>query len=250
MPIPKVFIRIINYFYKIINVQKNKIKNFYRKNFKKFNALKNLDQKMLKYINYFNGFYIEMGAHDGIFNSNTYYYEKNLNWNGILIEPSNQFKYLIKNRSKKNFFFNFACAEFKNIEKHAVLFGNADYSFLKDFVDDNFSSWYQKKQKIINKKLYSKKIKLRTLNSILIESDAPKLIDFFSLDVEGMELKVLKGIDFNIFNFKYLLVECVNNEKYLKISSFLFKKKYIHIDSLTPWDHLFKFKISTINTDK
>ena len=77
MPIPKVFIRIINYFYKIINVQKNKIKNFYRKNFKKFNALKNLDQKMLKYINYFNGFYIEMGAHDGIFNSNTYYYEKN-----------------------------------------------------------------------------------------------------------------------------------------------------------------------------
>lgn len=242
MQIQRLIIRIINYFYKIINFQKNKLRNFYRKKLKKFNGLKNIDQKMLKYINYSNGFYIEMGAHDGIFNSNTYYYEKNLNWKGILIEPSNQFKYLIKNRSKKNYFFNFACAEFKNSDKQAELFGNADYSFIKDLVDNKFSSWYQKKQKIINKKLYSKKIKLRTLNSILIESNSPKLIDFFSLDVEGMELKVLQGVDFNIFNFKYLLVECFNNESYLKIASFLTKKNYVCIDSLTPWDYLFEFK--------
>ena len=83
---------------------KNFIKTFYRKNFKKFHCLKNLDQKMLKYLNFNNGYFIEMGAHDGIHNSNTYYYEKNKNWTGILIEPSFNYKFLIKNRSNKNKF--------------------------------------------------------------------------------------------------------------------------------------------------
>jgi hypothetical protein len=65
---------------------------FYRRNLKKFHGNQLLDKKMLNYINYRNGFYIEMGAHDGIVNSNTYYYEKNLNWKGILVEPSNYLK--------------------------------------------------------------------------------------------------------------------------------------------------------------
>ena len=46
-----------------------------------------LTKKMLKYINYKNGFYIDCGANDGVNQSNTWYYEKNLGWNGILIEP-------------------------------------------------------------------------------------------------------------------------------------------------------------------
>ena len=48
----------------------------------------NLDNKLSKYLNYKNGFYIELGANDGVFASNTYYLQKKLNWNGILIEPS------------------------------------------------------------------------------------------------------------------------------------------------------------------
>ena len=67
------------------------------------------------------------------------------------------------------------------------------------------------------------------------------MIDFFSLDVEGMEMKVLGGIDFDNFNFKYLLVECTDKNKFKKVSDFLIKKNYIHIDNLTPWDCLFKF---------
>ena len=74
----------------------NSLLSFYRKNLKKFHGNELLDKKMLKYINYKNGFYIEIGAHDGIINSNTYYYEKNLNWRGVLVEPSNYFKNLKK----------------------------------------------------------------------------------------------------------------------------------------------------------
>ena len=48
----------------------------------------------------------------------------------------------------------------------------------------------------------------RTLNSLLLDADAPKLIDFLSLDVEGAELEVLKGVDHHAYRFKFLLVEC------------------------------------------
>ena len=42
---------------------------------------------LLKYLNYENGFFIEAGANDGVVQSNTFYFEKELNWTGLLIEP-------------------------------------------------------------------------------------------------------------------------------------------------------------------
>jgi FkbM family methyltransferase len=217
------------------------LKTFYKKNFRKFNGLKKIDEKMLRYINYNNGYFIEMGAHDGVHNSNTLYYEKYKNWHGLLIEPSLFFSKLINNRSKKNKFFNNGCSEF-NGKTDAELLGSGDYSTCKDLVDQKYLDWHSKKQKDTKKNISITHIKLKTLNSILIESAAPKLVDFFSLDVEGMEMKVLRGIDFDYFNFKYLLVECVDQNKFEEINKFLLNKNYKHIDTLTGWDYLFKFE--------
>ena len=47
---------------------------------------------------------------------------------------------------------------------------------------------------------------VRTLNSILNEINAPKKIDFFSLDTEGYEIEILKGIDFEVYKFRYILI--------------------------------------------
>ena len=85
----------------------------YIKKFRNFNGYEGLDKKMLKYINYSNGFYIECGANDGVNQSNTWYFEKCLNWKGLLIEPiETVFKELKKNRDKKNFFFKKALRPF------------------------------------------------------------------------------------------------------------------------------------------
>ena len=92
-----------------------KFKTFFKK-FRKFNALNKLDQKMLDYINYSDGFFIECGANDGVDQSNTWYFEKYLNWNGILIEPlKKQFIELKKNRSQINHFYNVALCAANNI---------------------------------------------------------------------------------------------------------------------------------------
>jgi hypothetical protein len=52
-------------------------------------------KKMERYLNYKNRFYIEMGANNGISQSNTMFLEKKYNWHGMLIEPSG--KFFIKN---------------------------------------------------------------------------------------------------------------------------------------------------------
>ena len=67
-----------------------------------FKSLNDLDKKMLKYINFRNGFFIEMGANDGVNQSNSFYYDKSLGWNGVLVEPTHKFDSLINNRSKPN----------------------------------------------------------------------------------------------------------------------------------------------------
>ena len=82
------------------------------------------------------------------------------------------------------------------------------------------------------------------LNEILKKTKAPKLIDFFSLDVEGSELSVLRGVNFKEFNFQYLLIEITNIDsgKHVKIIvNFLKNKKYILINNLTSYDYLFKY---------
>ena len=63
-----------------------------------------------KYLNYPNGFFIELGAMNGVTFSNTLFFENNLNWSGVLIEPTSQYHDLIINRPNCHNF-NYAISE-------------------------------------------------------------------------------------------------------------------------------------------
>ena len=199
-----------------------KFKTFFKK-FRKFNALSKLDQKMLDYINYSDGFFIECGANDGVDQSNTWYFEKYLNWNGILIEPlKKQFIELKKNRSQINHFYNVAlCAE-NNINSIEII--------ENDLVSKSPNK-FDKGKKISN-------FDAMTLTKILDEISAPNLIDFFSLDTEGFEEQVIKGINFNKYNFKFLLIETSND----LVVNFLNNNNYNLIKKLSHHDLLFEYK--------
>lgn len=199
----------------------------YIKKFQNFNGYDGLDKKMLKYINYTNGFYIECGANDGVNQSNTWYFEKKLKWNGLLIEPvSEAFTELKRNRSKKNFFFKRALRPFSYRKKYVELKLNINDTLSTRSTSDN-----------INDRV-NIKVKSSTLDSLLDKAKAPKEIDFFSLDVEGDELQVLRGIDFKKYKFKYILVETYHKKK---LAKFLKKKKYKYLKKMSLRnDHLFK----------
>ena len=77
----------------------------------------------------------------------------------------------------------------------------------------------------------------KTLNDILISANAPKRIDFLSLDVQGCEIEVLKRINHSIFRFNYICVESRSKEN---LSYFLKDNGYSLLDQLSEKDYLFK----------
>tara|TARA_B100001123_G_scaffold448812_1_gene611474 strand:- start:1288 stop:2010 length:723 start_codon:yes stop_codon:yes gene_type:complete len=204
-----------------------------------------VDKKLRNYLDYKNGFFIELGANDGIKQSNTYYFEKNLNWNGVLIEPIKK-KYLscIKNRSKKNHFFNYACVSFDYKNKKIKMFYSDLMSIIKDEkiikeIDTKEHALKGKKYLLPGDKIEEFWVDTITLNEILIKSNAPKIIDFLSLDVEGSEIEVLKGINFSEFNFKFIMIESRNDQL---IKNFFEIKNYFFIEKISERDLLFKYK--------
>jgi FkbM family methyltransferase len=211
---------------KIKNLIPRNLKVFIKKFFN-FNGYLNLDRQMLEFINYRSGFFIECGANNGVDQSNTWYFEKKLGWNGILIEPQkNVFKELKKNRSKKNFFENCALKSF----------GQSNLRILYADPNDTLITSSSKNSGGYIKKL---KVKAKTLHSILQKNYAPSRIDFFSLDVEGDEFNILKGINFKKYIFSNILVETLQFEK---INFFLKKEGYVFKKKLSDGDYLFQKK--------
>ena len=215
------------------------IKNYIKINFFTYTALNGLDKKIEKYLNYKKGYFIEMGANDGINQSNTRFLEKKYNWRGMLIEPSEKFTLLKKNRSKKNIFSDAACCSFKNKGKNIKFaYYNLMTLALNLKTDINI-----KKHKLNAKKFSNNSYEFIKkgipLNDLLSKNNTPKIIDFFSLDVEGMELEVLQGINHDIYKFQYLLIEI---RDFRSINNFLIKKNYILVSKLTKKDYLFKYK--------
>tara|TARA_Y100000590_G_C15694561_1_gene1004637 strand:- start:674 stop:1411 length:738 start_codon:yes stop_codon:yes gene_type:complete len=211
-----------------------------------------LDKKLKKYLNYESGFYIELGANDGITQSNTYYFEKNMNWNGLLIEPINE-KYLRckKNRSKKNFFYNKACVGFNyKSKKIKIIYSNLMSSLNdKNIYQTVDPMEHTKKGEIYLKESEKKKefiVEATTLTQILDDIKAPLMIDFLSLDVEGTEIEVLNGINFEKYKFKFILIESNNNDE--EIIGLLKNLNYSFIEKISKRDLLFK-NIFYLNND-
>src|ERR1700685_2673703 len=79
----------------------------------RYYGLQKLDRKLEKYLDYNGGFYVELGANDGITQSNTAYFERRRNWKGVLIEPSHRnFLKCRQNRAATNAFYCAACVSF------------------------------------------------------------------------------------------------------------------------------------------
>lgn len=197
-----------------------------------------LDQKLEKYLNYSGGYFVELGANDGIDQSNTLYFEKYRNWQGVLVEPSPEnFLRCFDNRSSNSKIFCNACVSFEYGDRFVeIAFGDLMSSSVgleSDIVDA--ASHAKNGNRVTSLPIYG--AVARTLNDILIEADAPLEIDFLSLDVEGAEIEVLKGIDHKMFSFKYICVECRDISK---MKQYLEPLNYQCIEKLTQHDYLFQ----------
>lgn len=209
---------------------------------KQFFGLNQLDRKILDHVNFRNGFFVELGANDGITQSNTKHFELYKNWHGVLIEPSpKQFNKLKKFRKGKNHFFNCACVAF-DFPKNTI---NLMYSNLMSVALEGRNDILDRVQhaksgefNLGQEETFTFQAQARTLQSILDECESPKIIDLLSLDVEGAELEVLAGVDFERTNFRYIVIETRSIDQ---VRLFLEPKNYEEIGQLTHHDFLFKW---------
>ena len=160
---------------------------------KKYFGHHNLDKKLLKYLDYKDGSYVELGANDGVNQSNTYFFEKNLDWKGVLVEPiEKNFLKCKKNRSIKNFFSNKACVGFNyKSDKIKIIYSDLMSSLDdKNIVQDIDPVKHTNSGKIYlrsNETVKEYYVETTTLTNILEESNLSNKIDLLSLDVEGAE---------------------------------------------------------------
>ena len=163
-----------------------------------------------KYLNFKNGFYVDVGANDGRASSNTFHLEKKLGWSGILIEPIMHLHFRSRQiRSTKNRFFCCALVS-ENYEKENVemLYANL-MSVSPDTSTFDTAVWSQFGAEFLPPGEYVQKTwsPARTLNSILLESGCPSRIDFLSIDTEGSEFEILRDFHFSKYEIAYILIE-------------------------------------------
>lgn len=107
-----------------------------------------------------------------------------------------------------------------------VVFREMDQDYLSGIegvnIDEIKELIAEGKANVVNKTV----VKQRMLKDILAERNI-KYIDFVSLDVEGFELQVLKGIDFHEVNIKCFTIENEDNIKMIyKIRRYLVDRGY------------------------
>lgn len=208
----------------------------------KYYGLDGLDQKLEKWLDYDNGFFVELGGNNGIDQSNTYYFEKHRNWKGILVEPTpHNYLYCRKYRSIETYIFCNACVSFSYPDKFVeIAYSNlmsCPIGLETDIEDPMAHAKLGKQFLLPTDETFIFGAVARPLNDLLIKADAPNMIDLLSLDVEGAEMEVLKGIDHDRFRFKYL---CVENRSFDKMSKYLSEFEYRFIEQISPNDLLFE----------
>lgn len=217
-------------------------KKFKNRNKKNYYSIHNLDKKIEGYLPHDNGFYVELGANDGVSQSNTLYFERYKNWKGVLVEPTpHNYLKCLTNRSNANHIACNACVSFDYKDRFVeIVFANLMSSpiGLESDVLDPLSHANSGKQFLEGgEQIFRFGAVAKTLNAILLESEAPQKIDFLSLDVEGAEIEVLKGVDHDHFRFQYMCIECRDLEK---LKSYLKQFDYELIEQLSDHDYLFQ----------
>ena len=165
-----------------------------------------------------NGYFAEVGALDGLRMSQSYLFEKTLDWNGIIVEPNPVWKDALKLQRSCNISTNAisstngkATFESREIEAFSGLKSSVNASRASDIIGEF-------------------EVETITLYDLFDACNAPEIIDWVSIDTEGAELDILnkffadnKKYKINLLSFETLdLIEAnkiMSSQPYLKIKN-------------------------------
>ncbi len=177
-----------------------------------------------------NGFFVEFGSCDGLVGSNSYLLEKFYNWNGILAEPALYWHQRLKRNRSVNI-------ETKCVWKSSgkEIFFNEPFEYKQKSSIEEFTNIKQTPYK------EGKRYQVTTISllDLLDLYNAPKNIDYLSLDTEGSEYEILKAFDFNKYRFNVITCEhnftSMRDKIYNLLTSNGYKRKLTEISRVDDW---------------
>ena len=146
------------------------------------------------------GYFVEIGAADGIHNSNTLLLEQDYGWSGILAEP-NPASHAPLERNRKS-----------TIDHRAVYSVSGQrvqfFAATSDHEHSGLTSAAGALQSRVGDVI---EVETITFDELLACHASPDLIDYVSIDTEGTELDILDGFDFkrrrvNVFTIEHNMV--------------------------------------------
>lgn len=159
------------------------------------------NQDYIVYTNFFenkrSGVFCDVGGNHPLNLNNTRYFEE-LGWRGYVFEPLPHMRALW-DRHRKAKFFPYAASDTEDEITFSVVKDATGWEDMLSFVKETRDIDYKYDIEDIT-------VQAKTLSSVF-EQENITHIDFMSIDVEGHELNVLKGIDFNKVKIDVLTVE-------------------------------------------
>jgi FkbM family methyltransferase len=181
------------------------------------------------------GIFVEAGAFDDVVASNTYYVERFRGWTSVLVEPlPKQYRRCVRERPNSRVF---NCTLVKDDSRASVPLRCEDpMSAVTDIplreVDPVLiEKWGLHDLEVIE-------VPARTLTSVLAEAGTTS-IDSLSLDVEGLEPQVLRGLDFERFRPEWLLIEHGQDLQRRKDIEAELPSEYELVAEISPTDALY-----------
>lgn len=199
-----------------------------------------LDRKLAPYLDFKNGIFVEAGANDGLAVSNTYYLERFRGWRGLLVEPIPVLFEQARRRRKASTVMNAALVPFdREGQEVELIYGNL-MSMVVGAMGSNDADAAHIARAATHDPAsgsYRVSVRGRALSSLIDEAKLGP-VDFLSLDVEGFEAPVLRGLDLARHRPRFILVEARFPEE---IDAILLGH-YDFVAQLTVMDRLYRRK--------
>lgn len=177
------------------------------------------------------GFFVEFGSADGITLSNSILLEKELGWSGILCEPGRSWHQDLKRN--RSCILDTRCVYSKTGEQ--IGFSEnyiGELSGITEFAGEGHHG-------ILDRTVTSYQVETISLLDLLRHHNAPKHIEFLSVDTEGSEFEILHAFDFSKYSFGAICVEHNYLENRPKVKHLLeangYRQVYPELSDFDDW---------------
>lgn len=173
------------------------------------------------------GFFVDVGALDGTRFSNTYSFEL-AGWKGTCIEAHRDYLELLRKNRPHSVCIHAAVAD--RDEPRVEFFANRRGAL--STLDRTMEPVFRERFGAYFGGFEVQHVPQRTLNTILAAAGAPRPLDVVSIDVEGSEMAVLRGLDLARYRPRVLVIEAAFDGEADEMTDYMHKAGFFRARSL------------------